>query len=242
VGHALGSSLVTGTLLNATGIILGSLAALVLRKDLGPGFEHRARLLISVAAMAIGVTYLWEATHGGMLAHLKQITLLLTAILAGNALGRLIGIQNGFNHIAHFAKRAFATPQGESGFKVASALFCLTPLSILGAVMEGATGQSEILLLKTVMDSLAAFSFTRIFGPGICLAALPVLAWQGNLTLLTLWLGKGIFSPNIQEGMMALSGMMVFVSILLILGVGKPRLGDYLPALGIIGVLAHWFW
>ncbi len=232
----------TGTLINASGILLGSLAALLLRRDLGHAFEQRIRYLVAIAAMSIGCWLLWKSTHGGLWDHLRQFLVIMAGLLAGNAIGLALGLQKSLSRVATHASDALRKPELANGFKVSAALFCLTPLAVLGAVMEGLSGDAWVLALKASMDTVAAYSLARSFGKGVCLSWIPVLAFQGNLSLLCRWLQDHYLNPNVIDGVMAVSGMMVFVSIVLILGVGKPRLGDYLPALGVTGVLAYWLW
>ena len=82
----------TGTLINASGILLGSLAALLLRRDLGHAFEQRIRYLVAIAAMSIGCWLLWKSTHGGLWDHLRQFLVIMTGLLAGNPIGLALGL------------------------------------------------------------------------------------------------------------------------------------------------------
>ena len=119
---------------------------------------------------------------------MKQMLLLFTALVVGNMAGRLLGIQKKLNRLVMFAKDQFDKPSKSQGFKLTSALYCLTPFAAIGACMEGLTGDYRTLLLKAVMDGMAAHSFYRLFGGSVVVSAIPLLAFQGNLTLIVHWI------------------------------------------------------
>jgi len=233
---------VTGTWINALAILLGTSIAIVSKKDLSQIAQQRIKIVLAVFAMYVGISLLWESMHGGVIQHLKQMLLLFTALVVGNMAGRLLGIQKKLNRLVMFAKDQFDKPSKSQGFKLTSALYCLTPFAAIGACMEGLTGDYRTLLLKAVMDGMAAHSFYRLFGGSVVLSAIPLLAFQGNLTLIVHWMKSQILIPDMVDGMMGIAGLLVFTSIVLITNTAKPRLADYLPSLIVIAPLAYWFW
>ena len=232
----------TGTWINALAILLGTTIAIISKKDISQVAQQRIKIILAIFALYVGASLLWESTHGGVLRHLKQIALLFVALVAGNMTGMLIGIQKALNRLAIFAKGQFTNPSKIHGFKLTSALFTLTPLAVIGSFMEGLTGDYRALLIKAVMDGIAAHSFYRLFGKSVLLSAIPVAAFQGNLTLFVHWIGSQSLGFDIVQGMMGIAGLLVFTSVVLITNTGKPRLADYLPSLILIIPLAHWFW
>ncbi|MDA0752079.1 MAG: DUF554 family protein [Verrucomicrobia bacterium] len=232
----------TGTLINAVAIVLGGGLAMVSRRDLSESLQQKIKLALGCLAMVVGMHLIWISTHGGLLKHGKQILLLFAAITIGNILGMILGIQKSLNRLAEYAKKQFQKPNQANGFKLTSALFCLTPFAVIGATLDGISGNYSALLVKAIMDGVAAHSFTRIFGKSVILSAIPVLAFQGNLSLFAHWLGGNHLSTHMMEGITGACGIMVFTSLVLIMGIGRPRLGDYLPSMILAALLAHWFW
>lgn len=233
---------VTGTIINTTAIVLGGGLALLSKKDLSETTQQRIKLALGGLAMVVGLHLIWISTHGSPLRHSKQLLLLFAAITLGNIAGMMLGIQTSLNRLAAYAKKQFAEPNQANAFKLSSALFCLTPFAMIGACMDGISGNYSVLLIKSIMDGMAAHSFTRIFGKPVLLSAIPVLAFQGNLSLIARWLAQTHLSRHMIEGVTGICGILVFTSLVLIIGVGKPRLADYLPSMVIAGALAHWFW
>ena len=124
------------------------------------------------------------------------------------------------------------------------ALFCAAPLGILGATQEGLTLSQYIypLAIKGVMDGLASMGFVSLFGPGVLLSALPVLALQGTLSLII----ARVFEPilnlhNLLNSVNAVGGLLVFSVALVILGLKRIELADYLPSLIIAPLLTLWW-
>lgn len=232
----------TGTWINALAILLGTSIAIVSKKDLSLIAQQRIKMLVAVFAMYVGISLLWESMHGGLIQHLKQMFLLFTALVVGNMAGMLLGIQKKLNRLVMFAKDQFDKPSKSQGFKLTSALYCLTPFAAIGACMEGLTGDYRTFLIKAVMDGMAAHSFYRLFGGSILLSAIPLLAFQGNLTLIVHWMKSKILIPDMIDGVMGVAGLLMFTSVFLITNTAKPRLADYLPSLIVIVPLAYWFW
>ena len=80
------------------------------------------------------------------------------------------------------------------------------------------------------------------------LAALPVLAFQGTITLLCSQLlgpflqTHGAHGPNsLIDSVNAVGGLLVFSVALVILGLKKIELADYLPSL-VFAPLITWLW
>ena len=104
------------------------------------------------------------------------------------------------------------------GFKTCAALFCAAPLAILGSVQDGLSGYYYPLAVKAVMDGLATMGFVRLFGWGVTLAALPVLAFQGTITLAcSQFLKPGLETRGLLDPVNAVGGLLVFCVALVIL-------------------------
>ncbi len=70
------------------------------------------------------------------------------------------------------------------GFLTASLVFCVGPMTILGSIQDGLTGDFELLAIKSVLDGFAAMAFASTLGVGVLFSALTVFIFQGGLSLL----------------------------------------------------------
>jgi uncharacterized membrane protein YqgA involved in biofilm formation len=98
-------------------------------------------------------------------------------------------------------------------------------------MQEGIGGHWQLLAVKAVMEGLATTAFVSMLGWGALLAALPVLAWQGTLTLLAQWLATQLTFPGAVESLEVMSGLLTFTLALLVFEVRRVPVANYLPAL-----------
>jgi hypothetical protein len=128
------------------------------------------------------------------------------------------------------------------GFKTCAVLFCAAPLAILGSVQDGLSGYFYPLAVKAVIDGLATLGFVRLFGWGAMLAALPVLAFQGTITLVCAQFLKPVLETRgLVDSVNATGGLLVFCVALIILELKRIELADYLPSLAFAPLLAWVF-
>ncbi len=122
-----------------------------------------------------------------------------------------------------------------------AALYCVAPLGIVGAVADGLSGYFYPLLIKGIMDGLATIGLARTFRWGPLLAAIPVLAFQGSITLLSRIAGPWLGTGELLDAVSAVSGLLIFSVALVILQIKRIGLADYLPSLIFAPVLAYLF-
>ena len=91
------------------------------------------------------------------------------------------------------------------------------------------------------MDALAAMAFVSVFGWGVMLAAIPVVAFQGTIYLLVRSLEPMLESHGLVDSILATNGLLIFCVSLIILNLKKIELTDYLPSLAIAPLIT-WLW
>lgn len=235
-----------GTLVNVAAIVVGAAVGLGIRKDLSPRHQLFLKTLLGVLAIYTGFRMTWHSVGGSVGRVLAQLGVALLALVLGNLIGKALGLQKQSNKLGKYARDRFSQarsrgrPEAGDGFVTASILFCVGPMAVLGALQEGLQNDPRILLIKAAMDGMAAFAFVRVFGPGVMLSALPVLAYQGTLTLGARALRPMLDHPATWDGVSAVGGLLVASTSLVILDVRKVPLADYLPALLVGPILWRW--
>lgn len=234
-----------GTILNIAGILAGALFALISRKQPSPAHQAALKLLLGVFTVWVGLSMTWKGLNGTFGQIAGQFGILLLSLILGNLLGKLCRLQKGFNHLGQYARERLSGAPGKAsfgeGFLVSSLLFCANPLGIHGAVFDGLTGNFQVLLIKAVLDGLTALALVPTLGRGVLLSPLPVLAWQGTLSLLVRVAQPWLAQHGLIDSFNATGGLLVFTVSLIVLNVKKVELADYLPAL-IIAPLLTWWW
>lgn len=239
----------TGTVLNVLGILIGAGIGLARRKPLSPVNESFFQVMLAVFTVWYGLRLTWISFGGGLVSVLKQFLILLLALVLGKLLGQLLRLQEVSNRLGRAARERIsaatqpgAKPVFHDGFTACAALFCAAPLGLVGAVQEGLSDYFYPLAVKAVMDGLAAMGFVSLFGWSVMAAALPVLALQGTITLATAQFVRPFLEAhNLVDPVNLVGGMVVFSVALVILGLKRIELANYLPSLLVAPVLAWLF-
>ncbi len=238
----------TGTIINVVAILLGGIAGLTLRRGIPPGTQNWLKVVLGIFTIYFGLQLTWISINGPALSCLKQLTVVILAMMLGKVTGKLMRIQNGSNRIGQYARQrcAAARPgargQFNDAFTVCALLFCVAPLGPLGAIVDGLGGFRWPLGIKAVMDGLAAMGFVSMFGWGVLVAALPVLAFQGTISLLCLRFADPVLqSLGLADSVNATAGLMIFSVGILILEIRRIEVADYLPSLAFAPLIS-WLW
>ncbi len=225
-----------GTILNVGAIVTGGAISLVAGKQLSPQLQQRIKLILGVLTIYVGFKTVWQSIHGSFFGVLKQTAIALAALILGNLIGKSIGLQKRINALGEYAKRAFRNGDSGSrgfgeGFVTCTILFCVGPMAILGALEDGLTGKIQTLAVKSLMDGLATMAFVKTFGVGPIFAAIPVLAYQGSITLGARSVEPLLSNHLLLDSVNAVGGLLILCISVVILEIQKAPLGDYLPGL-----------
>jgi len=236
-----------GTLLNVAGILIGGVVGLMRHKPLSIAQESWFKVAIGAFTVFYGLRLAWSSLSGSFGHFMRQLIITIVALMVGKMIGRMLRLQKGSNRLGQKAKEMITIASSgrrnaADGFKTCALLYCAAPLSILGAISDGLSGYFYPLAVKGVIDGLATLGFISMFGWSVILAALPVLALQGTITLGCAQLAQNFSQyQNILLSINAVAGLLVFAVALVILQLKKIELADYLPSLAVAPVLAHFF-
>jgi uncharacterized membrane protein YqgA involved in biofilm formation len=237
-----------GTFLNVAGILAGGVAGLARPIQLTPARESALKVFLGAFTVYYGLRLTWLSLNGAWTQILKQLLVAVLALMLGKLAGRLLHLQMFSNHLGRAARARIADassgnarPPGD-GFKACALLFCAAPLGLVGALQDGLSRYFYPLGVKAVMEGLAAMGFARLFGWGVLLSALPVLALQGTLTLMSAqYLEPFLTQHLLLDSVNAVGGLLVFCVGLVVLQLKRIELADYLPSLAIAPLLT-WVW
>lgn len=237
-----------GTFVNVGGILAGGFAGLFRRKPLSPALEARLRISLAAFTVFFGLRLTWMSFSGSFWQIARQFLILLFSLSLGKIIGHLLGLQAASNRLGRRARELIAESKpgapglAGKGFKTCAILFCASPLGILGSISDGLSQYYYPLAVKAAVDGLAAFGFVSLFGWGCLLCVIPVLAFQGALTLGCARLLEPMLATHgLLNAVNAVGGLLVFCVALVMLGLKRIQLADYLPSLVIAPLLA-WAW
>ena len=247
-----------GTLLNVAAIVAGAGAGTLL----GGRVPVRVRTtLTDVLGVFVIVLGIGDAlgTFGDELAGAlgrSAVLVILGSLLVGGVIGELIDIEARLERLGAWLRartvgRAGAVAGDEGadddararfieGFVVTSLIVTVGPLAILGALQDGLLGDWTLLAVKSLLDGPVALAFASVFGIGVAFAALPLLVWQGGLTLAAAAVG-GLVSDVMVAAIGAVGGFLVIGIGLRLLELRAVRVANLLPALVLAPlVVALW--
>lgn len=237
---------VSGTLLNVLTVLVGGTLGLLLGGRLPERFQSIIFNGLGLATLVIGMQN--ALTTGNIL-------VLLGSVLVGGLLGEWLRLDYHLDNLGDYLQKRLAGNSDRKGsatfseaFVTSSLVFCVGPLTILGSIQNGISGDITFLALKSMLDGFAAFAFAASLGWGVLVSAVTVLLYQGGLSLVA-WLAmSGVPSrdnPYIVE-MTAAGGVIIIGVGLRLLNIKELKLANYLPALAvapaIVWVLEHWPW
>jgi uncharacterized membrane protein YqgA involved in biofilm formation len=160
------------------------------------------------------------------------VLVVLGSLLVGAVIGELLRLQQGLDRLGEALRDRFGRgqPRFTEGFVVASLVFCVGPLTILGSIRDGLTGDFQLLAVKSLLDGFAALAFASALGWGVGFSVLVILLFQGGLTLAAS-VAAGAFSPAMIASMSAVGGVMILGISLRLLDLRAVRVANLLPAL-----------
>lgn len=221
----------TGTLINVAAIIFGSAMGMLFGARLSDNLKNTVIAGMGLFTCAVGIQMFLET---------KNSLIVLGALIFGVILGEWWGVENGLQNLGAWLEKRFAgrgqpTGGGSSkfvrGFLTTSVLYCTGPMAILGAISDGLQGDYLTLSIKSVMDGIASIAFASSLGIGVGFSALPILVYQGGISLLAKQL-DALVTTGMMNEMTATGGvLLVGIGVSSLLEIKKIRVGNFLPAL-----------
>jgi len=220
----------TGTFLNIATVILGSILGLI----------FGARIPDKLKSTVIAGMGLFTAAMGfQMFLNTENPLIVLGALLIGTLLGEWWRIEDGLHRLGEFLEQRFSGEEDDGsnrfvrGFLTASLLFCVGPMTILGSIQDGLTGDYNLLAVKSVLDGFASIAFASTLGIGVAFSAIIILVYQGGISLLAGQL-NAIVTPSMMNELTATGGVILIgLALSSLLEIKKIRVGNMLPGLAV---------
>lgn len=220
-----------GAFVNAVGIALGSLVGVAF----GSRLPERIRTIVfqglGLCTLVLGLKMALPS---------QQPLIVIFSIVIGSAAGEALKLESRLMSVGDILKARLrsSNPLFTDGMVNASVLFCIGAMAIVGSFDEGIRGDRAVVFSKTLIDSFAALALASAYGIGVLFSALPVLIYQGSLTVLA-----GTFQqwldPATMTELTAVGGTLIIGIALNMLEVTRIALSNMLPSLlAVIGLCA----
>lgn len=225
----------TGTLLNVAAVLVGATIGLLVGSRMPARLQSTLTDGLGLFVIALGLAQVLRLLLAAA-TPLGHELAVLGGLLVGGVVGELLRLQDGLDGLGDWFQRRLARSDQPTrisqGFVTASLVFCVGPLTILGSIESGLTGNIELLAVKSLLDGIAAVAFAAALGAGVYLSAIVVLIVQGTIATVAFLLGAGI-DPTLVSVATAVGGLLMVAIGLRLLEVRQVRVVSFLPALVI---------
>ena len=236
-----------GTLVNVATVLVGSAIGVLTghrltektREVVTDGLGLTTLLVAGLSAAAINDPAFHDAVGDS-----APVLIVLGALVIGGVVGSIIGIEDALESFGAWLQTRLGGRGAEDrarfieGYVTASLVFCVGPLTILGALNDGLGNGPDQLFLKAALDGFASIAFAASLGWGVAASVVSILAIQGSLTFLGIFLGDVL--PDAQLAAVTTTGGLMLIGVgLRLLRIKPLPVGDLLPAL-LVAPLLTW--
>ena len=196
-------------------------------------------LFITIAGAMEGML----RVEGGQIASGKSMLVVL-CLAIGTLIGELIGIEKGFVTFGEWLKIRTGNSgdaQFVNAFVTASLTVCIGAMAIVGSIQDGVTGDYSTLAVKSVLDLIIVAVMTSSLGKGAAFSAIPILLFEGSITLLA-----KLIAPLMTEAAIVylslIGSVLIFCVGLNLVFDRKLRVANMLPAVFLAAAAAYLPW
>lgn len=220
-----------GTVINAAAIVLGGMLGLLFRRGIAENYNRTIQDGLGMVVVAIGLQYALKA---------DQWAVLGASLALGAAIGERLQWDQGLQRWGERVQKSLKNAGNHftEGFISASLLFCVGAMGIVGALEDGLTGNYDVLTVKALLDGIFALILSANYGLGVIFSAVPVLIYQGSISLGAVWI-QPVLNDLMMNTITSLGGLIISALGLNIVGVTRIRIANLLPAL-LLAPLMIW--
>lgn len=217
------------TFVNMLAVISGGILGLILRNRLSENIKKITFQSLGLVTIIIGLQ---------MALKVNNILLMIFSLIIGGIIGELLRLDKRFEQAGEFIKRTIKSKDERfvEGLTTAFLLFCIGSVTIVGAIEEGLKGDRTLLFTKSVLDGFASIALTAVYGVGVMFSIIPMLVFQGGMTILAFYL-KDVLSDVVIQEMSAVGGVLILGLGISLLEIKEIKVNNMLPALLLIVIL-----
>ena len=224
-----------GTIINTATVLAGGGLGLLI----GNRIPDRIRVIIvqviGLVTIAIGLRDVMNTDN---------MVFPLVGMVLGAIIGELLRIEDRLEQLGELLRQKFTKSESESkfvtGFVTATLLFCVGPLTILGAIEDASGKTPQLYIIKGTLDGFMMIIFSALYGVGAIFSAASVFFIQGSLTLFGTSLDT-LLTDRMRLELFSAGGIAVLAIGLNLLEIKRIRLGSLLPGLVITPLLVWLF-
>ncbi|MDR2385865.1 MAG: DUF554 domain-containing protein [Tannerella sp.] len=215
-----------GTLVNAAAIVTGSSIGIIFKKSLPERYQTIYFEAVGLFTLLLGIKMSLEIS--------SYLPVVLSMVLGG-FIGMRLRLEHRTEQLGDFIKIKIRTKNERftEGLVSSFLLFCMGSMTVVGSIEEGLGKSPDLLLTKSIMDFFSAIMLASGWGVGVLFSAIPVLLFQGGITLAAAIIGKDIPESVVNE--LSVVGGLILVGLSFhLMKIKKIEVINFLPALALI--------
>lgn len=231
-----------GVIINALSVVFGGMIGAIAGKKLSQEFKAQLTLIFGVCSMGMGISSIGQ---------MKYMPAVVFAIVIGTGIGLAIHLGKWINKGAMQMQKPIAKLFKNQSQEISEqeflstlvtiiVLFCASGTGIYGSLDAGMTGDSTILISKSILDFFTAAIFACNLGYVVSVVAVPQF-----IIFFLLFLGaKFIFpltTPDMIADFKACGGFLMIATGFRMMKVKEFPIADMIPAM-ILVMPFSWFW
>ena len=215
------------TIVNVILVLIGSTVGLLFKNLISDSLTSALTRALNLCVLGIGI--------GNMLGSQDMLCVIVCMVI-GTVIGHAADIERRLEGAGDFLKAKLIKKDSNSrfteGFVTAFLLYCVGAMAITGSIEAGLNHNYKIIISKGVLDGVTSVSFAATMGIGVAFSVIPMLLYQGGITLLAGWVGPYLPEAVITE-MTAVGGALIVALAVntLELGREKIKVANMLPAM-----------
>ena len=224
-----------GTLINTAAVVVGGLLGLLLKNGIAKRFEAILMQALGLATIFIGASGVLKymlMVENGILAT-RGTMLLIFSLVIGRLLGQLLDIESKMEILGIKLKAAVRIKNDNrfvEGFVTTSLIVCVGAMAIVGAMEDGLSGDSSMLVAKAVLDFALVAILASAYGVGPIFSAIPIFIYQGAITCIAALFGT-VISPGLIEQLSFVGSALIFCVGVNLVREKTFKVANMLPAL-----------
>ena len=233
-----------GTIINTLAVLVGGVLGLLLKNGVAKKFEKILMQALGLATIFVGaggvLKYMLVMENGSL--STRGTMLLIFSLVLGCILGQIVDIEAKMEAIGIKLKQAVRIKNDNhfvEGFVTTSLIICVGAMAIVGAMQDGLSGDSSMLVAKSLLDFALVAILASTYGVGAVFSAIPIFVYQGAITLIAALFGA-VISNGLIEQLSFVGSALIFCVGINLVREKTFQVANMLPALLIPIVWEVW--
>ena len=231
-----------GVIINTVAIFLGGIAGALLGDKLPEKYKEQLNLIFGLCSMGMGIS---------LIVLMKYMPAVVFALIIGTIVGLVFKLGDKVYELCSKLQKVMIriVPKKETNMSETEflatlitviVLFCSSGMGIYGSLSEGMTGDSSLLITKSILDFFTAAIFACNLGYIVSLIAVPQFVIFTTLFLSASFIVP-LTTPDMIADFKACGGFLMVAAGFRILKLKMFPVVDMIPAM-ILVMPFSWFW